>query len=302
MKEGALVLLDCLGFRGIWNRVDPEKLVNKLKSMEKEAAARVVSKYSSSALSFGRIRSHLSLLSDTVALSVQYEEDGYKSGGYPDERQKDLLVSVACESAGVLANLFIDSEIPLPLRGCISFGRHLSDGNFLIGPAVDQAAEYMNEPEGAFIWVLPGALERQKRFIERALELMNAPKEILMGAYLIAANRGLDHAAKLIAHPEAGSDLFMQALRMTYEQLLSAPIVIEAYPMPIKRGSTIDAGVINPFLSARNEEDGKRILERYEQFLQGDHIRIWTKRQNTMKFLAIAEEAARNFRATLKPE
>jgi len=216
-----------------------------------------------------------------------------------DERQKNLLVSVACESAAVLDHLFIDSEMPLPLRGCISLGRHFCDGDFLIGPAVDQAAEYMNEPEGAFIWVLPGVVERHKSFRDRALEIMNAPKETILNAHAIAALRGAGDAATLLAHPEAGSDLFIEALRMTYTQILSAPTIIEPYPMPIKRGTTIDAGIINPFMSARNEDDRKRILARYEQFLQGDRIEIWSKRQNTMKFLAIAEEAAVKFRATL---
>src|SRR5690348_414617 len=154
MKDGALVLVDCLGFRGIWNRVDPEGLVVRLRSIEQEAYSRVVPKYSSM-LSFGPLRSHVRLLSDTVVLSIQYHESGYSKGAEPDERQKNLLVSVACESASVLARLFIDSEMPLPLRGCISFGRHLCEGNFVLGPAVDQAAEYMNEPDGAFIWVLP---------------------------------------------------------------------------------------------------------------------------------------------------
>jgi len=73
MKDGALVLVDCLGFRGIWNRVNPEELIGRLKSIELQAAARVVPKYSSSMLSFGPVRFHLRLLSDTVVLSIQYE-------------------------------------------------------------------------------------------------------------------------------------------------------------------------------------------------------------------------------------
>ena len=122
MKEGALILVDCLGFRGIWNRVDPEQLIGRLHSIEAEAFSRVVPKYSSSMLSFGPVRFHLRLLSDTVVLSIQYEDAAYSIGAEPDERQKNLLVSVACESAAVLARLFIDSDMPLPLRGCISLG------------------------------------------------------------------------------------------------------------------------------------------------------------------------------------
>lgn len=231
MKEGALILVDCLGFRGIWNRVDPEKLITRLHSIEAEAFSRVVPKYSSSMLSFGAIRFHLRLLSDTVVLSIQYEAAAYSKGAEPDERQKSFLVSIACESASILARLFIDSDVPLPLRGCISFGRHLCEGNFLIGPAVDQAAEYMNEPEGAFIWVLPGVAERHNYFRTRALAIMDQPKETIMAAHAIAVERGAKGAAELLMHPEAGSDLFVEALRLTYAQILGAPIIIEAYPM-----------------------------------------------------------------------
>lgn len=69
--------------------------------------------------------------------------------------------------------------------------------------------------------------------------------------------------------------------------------------MPIKRGSVIDAAIINPFISARNEEDRKRIMSRYDHFLKGDRIDIWMKRQNTLKFLVLAEKAAGEFRQGL---
>lgn len=138
MDEGALLLCDCLGFRGIWKRVDPQQLINKLKSAETEAAASVVPKYAATKLTFGPVRFHLRLLSDTVALSVQYAKNPEE---VPNEWQQNFLVGIACESASVLAKLFIDDDMPLPLRGCISFGRHLCEGNFLVGPAVDEAAE-----------------------------------------------------------------------------------------------------------------------------------------------------------------
>jgi hypothetical protein len=299
MKEGALVLADCLGFKGIWNRVEPEKLIDRLKAIEADAESRVVPKYSSSMLSFGAIRFHFRLLSDTVVLSIQYEASTYTHGREPDERQKNLLVSVACESAAVLANMFIDSDMPLPLRGCISFGSHLCEGNFVVGPAIDQAAEYMNEPEGAFIWALPGVAERHKNFRARSLALMDHPGETIMAATAIAAQRGAGDARKLLEHPEAGSDLFVEALRLTFAQMLAAPTLVEPYPMPVKRGSIIDAAVINPFMSSRNDEDRKRVIAKYENFLQGDRIDIWTKRQNTLKFLKVAEAAQAAFLTSL---
>jgi hypothetical protein len=250
-------------------------------------------------LSFGPVRFHLRLLSDTVVLSIQYEAATNSHGAEPDERQKNLLVSVACECASVLARLFIDNEMPLPLRGCISFGRHLCEGNFVIGPAVDQAAEYMNEPEGAFIWVLPGVAERDSAFRTRALAIMDLPKETVMAAHAVVAERGAEGISHLLKHPEAGSDLFIESLRMTYAQILATPFVIEPYPMPTKRGSVIDAAIINPLTSAKNEDEASHIIARYDQFLRGDRMEIWTKRQNTLKFLAVAQAAVVQFRSNL---
>jgi hypothetical protein len=62
MKEGALILVDYLGFRGIWNKVDPEQLIGRLHSIEAETFSRVVPKHSSAILSFGPVRFHLRLL------------------------------------------------------------------------------------------------------------------------------------------------------------------------------------------------------------------------------------------------
>jgi hypothetical protein len=299
MREGALVLVDCPGFKGIWNRVDPEELIKKLTSIEGEALAAIATKYSESMLSFGPIRFHLRLLSDTVVLSVQYEESAYAKGAEPNESQKNLLVSVACECASALAKLFVDSDIPLPLRGCISFGRHLCENNFLIGPAVDQAAEYMNEPEGAFIWVLPEAVQRHKQFQKRSMELMSHEDETIMGAHAILAEKGVKGAATLLENPEAGSARFVEAMRITYAQFLAIPVVIDPYPLPIKKDGTIDAAGINPLIGGKNEEGYKRIIERYTSFLQGDRIDVQTKRQNTLKFLAVAEEAMAKFASLL---
>ena len=299
MKEGALILIDCLGFKGIWNRVDPQKLINKLTSIENDVLASIVTKYSASLLSFGPIRFHLRLLSDTVVLSLQYEESAYAKGAEPDERQKNLLVSVACECASAIALLFVDSEIPLPLRGCISFGRHLCEGNFLIGPAVDKAAEFMNSPEGAFIWVLPEAAERHRQFRAKSVALMAAPPETFMGAHAMLAERGLEQVARLLESPEAGTERFVEAMQLTYAQFLAVPVVIDSYPMPLKGGGVIDASVVNPLLGAKDEEGCKRLIGKYASFLQGDRMDIWIKRQNTLKFLVVAEEALQKFRALL---
>jgi hypothetical protein len=45
------------------------------------------------------------------------------------------------------------TDPPLAYRGCISFGAFAVDRQFILGPAVDQAAELHNLAEGAFVWL-----------------------------------------------------------------------------------------------------------------------------------------------------
>ena len=139
----------------------------------------------------------------------------------------------------------------------------------------------MNAAEGAFIWVLPAVAERHKKFLAHSLALISLPGEMLRGASEIVAQRGATEIAKIFEHPEASSDAFIDALRMTFAQVLTAPTVVEPYPMPMKGGSTLDSAVINPFVSAPAEEDRKRVMRRYEEFLRGDRLDIWIKRRST---------------------
>lgn len=69
--------------------------------------------------------------------------------------------------------------------------------------------------------------------------------------------------------------------------------------MPIKRGRFIDAALVNPLLSAPTPKDRARIIGRYDEFLRGDRIDIWMKRQNTLKFLAVADQTTAQFRLAL---
>jgi hypothetical protein len=65
--------------------------------------------------------------------------------------------------------------------------------------------------------------------------------------------------------------------------------------MPLKRGSIIDADVINPLFCGNDNAERRRIIDRYRNFIVGDRIDIWIKRQNTLKFLTVAEAASEKF-------
>ena len=108
-----------------------------------------------------------------------------------------------------------------------------------------------------------------------------------------------DKDLKFLRDFAAGTDAHMQALRLTFAQMLSAPMVIDPYPMPIKQGRCLDAAVVNPLLLGRTDKERAKMIGRYNGYLQGDRIDIWMKRQNTLKFLAVADRAAAQFRMAL---
>jgi len=299
MSDGVLVLVDCLGFRGIWRRCEPQQLIDKLVSLETIAAKRIIPKYSATELSYGKVRFHLRLLSDTVALSVQYEPIPGKT---PSERQKNLLVSIACESAALLSKLFIDDDaVPLLLRGCISFGQHLCQSNFLVGPAVDEAAEYMNEPEGAFIWLLPSAASRHAEFLKDSANMLkHISDRALERIFTFLEQKGLREVAELRRQSKTWTPEHWRAIRQLFLHVLHGPNVVESYPLPVKRSPFIDAAVINPLAFGNTVSERHRMIRLYELFLQGDRIDIWVKRQNTLKFLAAADEAVSTFHSEIK--
>jgi hypothetical protein len=43
-------------------------------------------------------------------------------------------------------------------RGVVTFGEAAIEENFVVGPAVDEAAEAMNAAQGALVWLTPSAL------------------------------------------------------------------------------------------------------------------------------------------------
>ncbi len=165
MQEGAFALIDCLGFKGIWRTTKPEIVVSKLKKIDETVRSQLESadygpfrfqdtsevkpslKWFSDRIDPKNVKPDIRLLSDTVAISLQYTGD---KKGTDKNLVSVMLVKAMCGVVPRLLDLFLEDEPPLILRGRITYGEHICDRNFIIGPAVDQAAEYMNIPEGGF--------------------------------------------------------------------------------------------------------------------------------------------------------
>jgi hypothetical protein len=271
MRDGAFVLVDCLGFRGAWKR-EPERLIQKLHdirhTVEEGLGDSKVNELNPEDIDF-----RIVLLSDTVAMSFQPKKDlkNVELVGWAVERAVMVVPDVI--------RLFLQDDPVLTLRGCVSCGQHLCAGNFLVGPAVDAAAENMNIAQGAFVWLLPAAAERYHAWRRGQVQVYEALNEAQAAENL----RKMPLVERHRRPSETATSLLRRSARIAY----SAPHTI-LYPMALNSGGSLKVEVINPFYKGY-EFAGEDYSQLFSQALVGDNISVWQKRQNTLDFLKVAK-------------
>jgi len=298
MREGAFALIDCLGFKGIWKSADAASLLQKLLRIEHTVHDRVVSGAAEfNFLSYGPIRVHVRLLSDTVAISLQYEA---RDGEGPEDPQKNILVALVCDSVVKVLDLFLIEEPALVLRGCVTYGEHLSEGNFIVGPAVDDAAEYMDVAQGAFVWLHPTAAAKYRDFRKRPkLWVDLAPPGFLrLGLEQMKDPEGKFAWLRGLLN-EHGEEAVMEKLLPLMSTILSAPIVIDPYNVPLKTGGLLQCPVVNPLAFQNSVETRQITRQLYSKVMSGKTLDVWLKHQNTMEFLEVAEHFSAEFEEKL---
>jgi hypothetical protein len=144
LQHGALVMMDALGFKGIWNRpgIDPESVLHKLVRL----STRVPQLLPPTFLADSSV--HLRFLSDTIVIGVPTASENV-----PQSAGALLASAVASHTA----SLAVQEQPGLAFRGCLSLGKFSVRHNFIVGPAVDEAAELASRPDGAFVVFTPGA-------------------------------------------------------------------------------------------------------------------------------------------------
>lgn len=157
MNEGAFALIDCLGFKGLW-KDGHSALMAKIRSINEtiHVAVPIILKTLPIHFNLDQFSYEVKLLSDTVAISA------VRSGGNPDFTELLVIASVVI----AVSKLYLIGHPHLLLRGAIGWGKFTTDKNFIVGPAVDATAEYMESSEGAFIWYLPPASELIKESLK----------------------------------------------------------------------------------------------------------------------------------------
>lgn len=163
VSTGAVAVLDALGFKGIWKSWRPEDILRKL-----EDTVNRTDGFEAEQLLHGEVHRlkqvrRLRFLSDTIVIasSITANPEAEASPSMLAGYDRDALFDV-CNAVAGLQRWMLRSALgpPLAYRGAIAFGEFLIRGSFLIGPAVDEAAEAEKLAEGALVWFCPSALKR----------------------------------------------------------------------------------------------------------------------------------------------
>jgi hypothetical protein len=155
MKYGAVALFDALGFRGIWRKHDVDAVLKKLQDL-REGATHVVASFQKTVESLFvgtnvKPLLEVTLLSDTVIVSATVD------GASDDVMHAWSSLLLASYGASAVMALGGKDAPCLAYRGCVAYGAFEIDQAFIVGPAVDEAANGEMLAEAAIVWFSPTA-------------------------------------------------------------------------------------------------------------------------------------------------
>ncbi len=161
MKLGAFAMIDALGFKGIWDHPDvrghEDRFIDTLRELA-DATPSTASEDETNLIS----SLESAFLSDTVVVGLTTKSPSEALTMMGSIANEEFLKMVAVKLLAMLVAKITwraaQATPVLAFRGCIGFGKFtIADRRFILGSAVDEAAENVNQAEGAFIWLLPSA-------------------------------------------------------------------------------------------------------------------------------------------------
>lgn len=107
-----------------------------------------------------RAEPQVTFLSDTVVVGIPIMSDPDFPSSASEAAAHDDAHTLALAAAATGEIILRAGEGPHPMayRGCISFGEYEMDPPFILGPAVNDAAEHYELAECAAVWLSPKAL------------------------------------------------------------------------------------------------------------------------------------------------
>jgi len=154
MNTGAVALIDAMGFRGIWERHSADEVLRSLKDTKNWLELRLREQFSSQPW----MQCEVAFVSDTIAISMALNES-------TPNREVMSVVYLGDVISWVLDKV-LRSHVPLAYRGAIAVGDYEVSPHFLIGRAIDEAADGYGLAQGAFVWLMPAAREHVAQWLE----------------------------------------------------------------------------------------------------------------------------------------
>jgi hypothetical protein len=178
MRSGAFAIFDALGFRGIWKRpkssAAPEQVLAKLEELRRTALTKrdaLLAENQPFANENGlRLETQVLFLSDTIVVATS-------SKNLRDEPSLDAdsaCVVITCRLVSEIVAMAALTSPPLTYRGCVAFGDFELGEQFVVGPAVDAAADCMDLADGAFVWLLSRARQIVKDSMFKPLDFLGS--------------------------------------------------------------------------------------------------------------------------------
>lgn len=165
LNNGAVVILDALGTKGIWLRETPEKAVKTLGGIGKAFSEGVGQLQSAPGDLYGRAARLNHINKQSIEWKCRTVSDTVVATVRTDGNLGTLLLYVALELAPLVG---IGFEAMHPYRGAVSVGDFYEYSTALIGPAVDEAAEWHDQADWAGVILTPSA---SSALVKRGLKL-----------------------------------------------------------------------------------------------------------------------------------
>jgi hypothetical protein len=140
----AIALIDALGFRDISRVNDTEKVIGALQKTKRDITigARVHNE-----MAAGRMSA--ATFSDTTVVTCEPPSDD-------DAGLRDAIEGLG-RNIGFMLTHAAEGDPALIYRGCITAGQLEVADNIFVGPAINEAAEWYEQADGAMIWLTPAA-------------------------------------------------------------------------------------------------------------------------------------------------
>jgi len=105
-----------------------------------------------------------------------------------------VLLIMLCDTVAHVTGAAAALRPPFAYRGSIAFDQLVIDDRFLLGPAIDEAAEAERLAEGAFVWLCPSAY----RVVQQGFGKTAAKSLPLVPDYPVPMKNGAVHTTHVV--------------------------------------------------------------------------------------------------------